>query len=88
MPGENSELNGRYRLIKKIGQGGFAQVFLATDSVLNRAVAIKVLHLEFSNNPEILERFRREAQTVAALNHPNILPVFDYGELSAIRLIW
>jgi serine/threonine protein kinase len=77
---DNTILNDRYRLEKKIGQGGFAQVFLATDGRLRRRVAVKVLNADLSEDENFLTRFDREAQAIAALDHPNILAVFDYGE--------
>ncbi len=80
MIGENSLLNGRYRLGKRIGQGGFAQVFLATDELLKRRVAVKVLNSELTEDESFLGRFEREAQSIAGLEHPNILGVYDYGQ--------
>lgn len=77
---ENSLLNNRYLLEKKIGQGGFAQVFLATDTLLKRRVAVKVLNAELTEDNDFLARFEREAQSIASLDHPNILTVFDYGQ--------
>ncbi|HEX2912059.1 MAG TPA: protein kinase [Chloroflexia bacterium] len=77
---ENTVLNTRYRLEKKIGQGGFAQVFLATDQLLKRRVAVKVLNAELTEDENFLGRFEREAQSIAALEHPNILGVYDYGQ--------
>src|SRR4051812_27883660 len=77
---ENSVLNTRYRLEKKIGQGGFAQVYLAMDQLLKRRVAVKVLNSELVADENFLGRFEREAQSIAALEHPNILSVYDYGQ--------
>jgi serine/threonine-protein kinase len=77
---ENSLLNTRYRLDKKIGQGGFAQVFLSTDQLLKRRVAVKVLNSELTEDENFLARFEREAQSIASLEHPNILGVYDYGQ--------
>lgn len=77
---ENSVLNTRYRLEKKIGQGGFAQVFVAMDQLLKRRVAVKVLNSELTEDENFLSRFEREAQSIAALEHPNILSVYDYGQ--------
>ncbi len=77
---ETSVLNNRYRLDKKVGQGGFAQVFLATDLLLERRVALKVLNLELTEDGDFQERFTREARAIATLDHPNILPIFDYGQ--------
>ncbi|MDB5080302.1 MAG: hypothetical protein JWP00_2226 [Chloroflexi bacterium] len=77
---ENSVLNTRYRLEKKIGQGGFALVYLAMDQLLKRRVAVKVLNSELTEDENFLTRFEREAQSIAALEHPNILSVYDYGQ--------
>src|SRR3954454_6100924 len=72
-------LNGRYELHARIARGGMAEVFLARDVLLDRAVAIKVLFPEFATDPAFVERFRREAQSAANLNHPNIVGVYDWG---------
>lgn len=77
---ESSVLNTRYRLEKKIGQGGFAQVFLATDLVLERRVALKVLNSELIDDSDFLTRFSREAKAIATLDHPNILAIHDFGQ--------
>ncbi len=78
---DNSLLNGRYRMVKKVGQGGFAQVFLATDQLLKRQVAVKVLNSDLlSEDESFLGRFEREAQSIAGLDHSNILGVYDYGQ--------
>ncbi|MGW5939574.1 protein kinase domain-containing protein [Streptomyces celluloflavus] len=71
---------GRYQLRDLLGAGGMASVHLAYDSVLDREVAIKTLHTELGREPAFRERFRREAQSVAKLTHPNIVSVFDSGE--------
>lgn len=71
---------GRYRLTHLIARGGMAQVFRATDLMLNRPVALKVLYPELSVDQNFVERFRREAQAAANLSHSNIVPVFDWGE--------
>jgi tRNA A-37 threonylcarbamoyl transferase component Bud32 len=75
-----THLSSRYRLDSKLGSGGMSTVYLATDETLHRRVAIKVLHREISDQPDQLERFRREARTVAALSHPNLVAVIDAGE--------
>jgi eukaryotic-like serine/threonine-protein kinase len=80
MVGLDSVLNGRYKLDKKVGQGGFAEVYLATDQTLKRRVAVKVLNANLFEDESFLKRFENEAQAVAALEHPNILPVYDYGQ--------
>jgi tRNA A-37 threonylcarbamoyl transferase component Bud32 len=73
-------LNGRYRLESKLGSGGMSTVYLARDETLERWVAIKVLHREISDQPDQIERFRREARSVARLSHPNVVSVIDAGE--------
>jgi serine/threonine protein kinase/Tol biopolymer transport system component len=70
---------GRYEIRSKIGEGGMGEVYRARDSKLNRDVAIKVLPVEFSQNADRLRRFEQEAQAAGALNHPNILAVYDVG---------
>ncbi len=75
-----TQLSSRYRLDSKLGSGGMSTVYLATDETLHRRVAIKVLHREISDQPDQLERFRREARTVASLSHPNLVSVIDAGE--------
>src|SRR5258708_36696865 len=70
---------GRYRVIRRIGQGGFGRVYLAHDDDLDRCVAIKVPNPERILKPEDVEAYLAEARTVAKLDHPNIVPVFDLG---------
>ncbi|MFN8516766.1 MAG: protein kinase, partial [Thermomicrobiales bacterium] len=72
-------LNGRYRLGPKIGDGGMALVYRGLDVRLGRTVAIKVLREQWAADPSFVARFDREAQAVAALNHPNIIGIFDVG---------
>ncbi len=79
--GENSVLDSRYRLLQKIGSGGMADVWLAEDTHLQRRVALKVLHRHFAQDREFVERFRREAEAAAGLQHPNIVAVYDRGEV-------
>ena len=71
---------GPYRLIEKLGRGGMATVYKGYESTLDRYVAIKVLPQQFAHDPEFLTRFRREAKAIARLNHPNIVPVYSFGE--------
>ncbi len=80
-------INERYELIRRIGRGGMADVFLARDRLLDRSVAIKVLFAEFAVDPNFVERFRREAQAAANLSHPNIVNVFDWGKHSGTYFI-
>jgi serine/threonine protein kinase/Tol biopolymer transport system component len=70
---------GRYEIRSKLGEGGMGEVYRSRDQKLNRNVAIKVLPDQFSQDPERLQRFEQEAQAAGALNHPNILGVFDVG---------
>jgi serine/threonine-protein kinase len=72
-------LAGRYRLLELIGQGGMAVVHLAHDELLDRDVAVKVLRPGFAEDPEFVERFRREARHAASLHHPNIVTIYDTG---------
>jgi tRNA A-37 threonylcarbamoyl transferase component Bud32 len=74
------QLNGRYRLDAQIGTGGMSTVYRATDTVLERHVAVKLLHREIARDSDQLERFRREARAVAQLSHPHIVSVIDAGE--------
>jgi serine/threonine-protein kinase len=73
-------LSDRYRLESKLGSGGMSTVYLARDETLERWIAIKVLHREISDQPDQIERFRREARSVAQLSHPNVVSVIDAGE--------
>ncbi|MPY95895.1 MAG: protein kinase, partial [Acidimicrobiia bacterium] len=72
-------LGGRYRLLSPVGIGASAQVFLAEDVQLRRRVAVKVLHPALADDPVFQRRFQAEAQAAAALNHPNIVAVYDWG---------
>ena len=71
---------GPYRIIEQLGSGGMATVFKAYHAALDRYVAIKVLHPAFKQDPNFLSRFQREARIVAKLDHPHIVPVYDYSE--------
>jgi eukaryotic-like serine/threonine-protein kinase len=72
--------NDRYELVRHVARGGMAQVYLAKDLLLDRPVALKVLIPELSVDRSFVERFRREAQAAANLSHPNIVPIYDWGE--------
>src|SRR3954463_13992158 len=74
------QLNGRYRLDAQIGSGGMSTVYRAFDAVLERRVAVKLMHREITADTDQLERFRREARAVAQLSHPHIVGVIDAGE--------
>jgi beta-lactam-binding protein with PASTA domain len=75
-------IGGRYRIIGKVGGGGMASVYVAEDTTLARRVAIKMLHRRFVQDAKFVERFRREAKAAAGLNHPNIVGVYDWGEVA------
>src|SRR5215468_8555108 len=72
--------DGRYRLVRKLGTGGMANVYLAEDQELGRRVAIKMLDDRHSQDEQFVERFRREAKNAAGLSHPNIVSIYDRGE--------
>src|SRR5258706_205085 len=80
MPPDSRVFANRYELREEIGRGGMADVYLAHDRLLDRRVAVKVLSPAFASDPTNFERFRREAQSAAGLNHPNIVAVYDWGE--------
>ena len=85
MTGEDTQpggqpFDGRYRVLGRLGVGGMATVYLAEDSSLGRKVALKVMAERYAEDGEFVERFRREAQAAARLNHPNIIAVYDRGE--------
>ena len=73
-------IDDRYRVVKRLGSGGMADVYCAEDSQLGRRVALKVLHKRFAEDREFVERFHREASSAAGLQHPNIVAIFDRGE--------
>jgi serine/threonine-protein kinase len=85
--GEGSVIDGRYRLLSRLGSGGMADVWLAEDAHLQRRVALKVLHRRFAQDREFVERFRREAEAAAGLQHPNIVAVFDRGSVDGTYYI-
>src|SRR5580693_3826245 len=76
-------IGGRYRLEAEIGRGGMSTVYRAFDTVLERPVAIKLMHREIAADSDQLERFRREARSVAQLSHPHVVTVIDAGEEQA-----
>ena len=80
-------LGNRYEIIRKIGDGGMAFVYEAKDKLLNRTVAVKVLRPEFVDDEEFLKKFKREAEAVASLSHPNIVNVYDVGEEGKVHYI-
>ena len=73
-------VDARYRILRKLGSGGMADVYMAEDQQLGRRVALKVLHRRFAEDEQFVERFRREASSAAGLSHPNVVAIFDRGE--------
>src|SRR5688572_26150117 len=78
---------GPYQVLSKLGEGGMGEVYKATDTRLNRTVAIKVLPSHFAGDPEMKDRFEREAQTVAGLSHPHICTLHDVGEQDGVNFL-
>src|ERR671936_638207 len=76
----NTLFDGRYRIMRKLGTGGMANVYLAEDQELGRRVAIKILDDRHAGDEQFIERFRREAKNAAGLSHPNIVSIYDRGE--------
>src|SRR5688572_12540289 len=76
----NTLFDERYRILRKLGAGGMANVYLAEDEDLGRRVAIKILNDRYNNDELFVERFRREAKSAAGLSHPNIVSIYDRGE--------
>src|SRR5579862_7326516 len=79
LPFMTGQLLGHYRVLEKIGAGGMGEVFRARDERLGRDVALKLIRPASSDNPDHLRRFEQEARAAAALNHPNILAIYDVG---------
>jgi eukaryotic-like serine/threonine-protein kinase len=84
---QGAVVDARYRLVQKLGSGGMADVWLAEDPHLQRHVALKILHPHFAQDREFVERFRREAESAAGLQHPNIVSIYDRGEVSGTYYI-
>ena len=87
MSAGNQTYGGRYAVIERVGVGGMAEVYRARDELLGREVAVKVLSERLSTDRSFVERFRREAQAAANLNHPNIVSLYDYGSDGATNFI-
>lgn len=83
----NQTLNGRYRIISSLGEGGMADVYLAHDLILNRNVAVKLLRFDLQNDDKTIQRFQREALSTTELVHPNIVSVYDVGEDNGIHYL-
>lgn len=77
---EERVLSGRYRIVRHLARGGMADVYEAEDTLLNRSVAVKILHANFASDEAFVARFRREAQAAANLSHPNIVAIYDWGQ--------
>ena len=77
---KGQKINDRYQIIKSIGEGGMANVYLAYDTILDRDVAVKILRGDLSNDEKFVRRFQREALNASSLSHPNIVEVYDVGE--------
>jgi serine/threonine-protein kinase len=76
-------ISGRYRIVKKIASGGMADIYLGDDLELKRKVAVKVLSANYAGDRNFVARFRREAQVLAGLNHPNIVDIYDWGKFNS-----
>ena len=72
-------LDNKYRILQKIGEGGMGAVYLAQHTIIEKEVAVKFLHSKFSDHPEAVKRFIREAKAAASIRHPNIIDVMDVG---------
>lgn len=77
---KGQKINDRYEILRVIGEGGMANVYLAIDTILNRKVAVKVLRGDLANDEKFVRRFQREALSASSLNHPNIVEMYDVGE--------
>ena len=77
---KGQKINDRYEIIRILGEGGMANVYLAEDTILNRKVAVKVLRGDLANDEKFVRRFQREALSASSLNHPNIVEMYDVGE--------
>src|SRR5947207_8558757 len=78
---------GRYRIVRKLGEGGMGAVYMAEDSALGRQIALKVPHFTDADGPQVVERFLREARVAAGIQHPNLCPVYDVGEVNGVRYL-
>src|SRR5574344_2054570 len=77
---KEQKINDRYQIIKSIGEGGMANVYLAFDTILERNVAVKVLRGDLADDEKFVRRFQREALSASSLSHPNIVEMYDVGE--------
>jgi len=74
-------LSGRYRVIRALGEGGMGKVYLAEHEAIEKRIALKVLHREYSANADVVERFKQEAISASRIKHPNVIDVFDFGQI-------
>ena len=81
------QMLGHYEIIRELGKGGMGEVYLARDTKLGRPVAIKLLSKKYAQNEDNIRRFVREAKSASALNHPNILTIFEIGEFGGAQYI-
>ena len=77
---KGQKVGDRYEIIRSIGEGGMANVYLARDVILNRLVAVKILRGDLADDEKFVRRFQREAIAASSLNHPNIVELYDVGE--------
>src|SRR5574344_2296566 len=84
---KGAKINDRYQIIKTLGEGGMANVYLAHDTILDRNVAVKVLRGDLANDEKFVRRFQREALSASSLSHPNIVEVYDVGEDNGVYYI-
>ncbi len=83
----NGQQLGSYLILKRLGAGGMGEVYLAKDSRLDRTVALKVLSPDVSSDQRRMQRFRQEAKVVSSLNQPNILTIFEFGEVEGLTFL-
>lgn len=84
---EDTIIDGRYKILERVGGGGMAEVYRARDMVLNRVVAIKILRESMASDSDFIERFNKEAQRAAGLSHPNIVRIYDVGDKEQLHYI-
>ena len=83
----NGQQLGSYLILKKLGAGGMGEVYLAKDSRLDRTVALKVLSPDVSSDKRRMQRFRQEAKVASSLNQPNILTIYEFGEVKELTFL-